>query len=304
MKRVLILHTLPPQTAPPGRDRDEFDLSGSAQKIAGILPDAAVAGIRGDVREVLEVLTTHRPDVVFNLCEAPVGRPDREPHVAALFEWIGIPFTGSGSETLALCRRKDRANAVLTAAGVAVPHGGTFPCVVKPADEDGSAGITHESLCADAAAVERARARLAGPAIVEDFLPGREFAVTLWGRDLGEHVSVGETLFLHGLRLNTYVGKWDLESREWADSPLSYDCEIEPWLRESVVETARAAWRAVGIRGYARIDIRLDAAGTPRVLDVNPNPSIEPGVGVHRAVVEAGWSWSDFIHLQLAWARC
>jgi D-alanine-D-alanine ligase len=304
MKRILVLHTLAPEAVSPGRSADEFDLRGSASAIAEALPHAAVAGISGELGEMLETLRAHRPDIVFNLCEAPLGRTDFEPHAAAVLEWMRIPFTGSGSEALALCRRKDRTNAVLAAAGVPVPRAGVFPCVVKPADEDGSAGITHDSLCADEASAERVRARVHGPAIVEEFLPGREFAVSLWGRESADHVSIGETIFLNGLRLNTYVGKWDLESPEWADSPLVYGCEIEASLRQKLAETARAAWLATGIRGYARIDIRLDAEGAPRVLDVNPNPSIEPGVGVHRAAVEAGWSWSEFVHRQLEWARC
>ena len=178
------------------------------------MPGAAVVGVRGELREVLDAIAGHRPDVVFNLCEAPLGRPDLEPHVAALLEWSGIAFTGSRSETLALCRRKDRTSAVLAAAGVPVPRVGRFPCIIKPADEDGSAGITHDSICADAAAVQRARERLAGPVVVEEFLPGREFAVSLWGSRFGEHCSIGETLFLRGLRLNTYVGKWDSESHD------------------------------------------------------------------------------------------
>ncbi len=304
MKRVLILHTLPPARVAVGRDRDEFDVSGSAAAIAEAAPGARIVAVRGDLREILEAISGQRVDVIFNLCEAPAGRPDLEPHVAALFEWLGLPFTGSGSETLALCRRKDRTNAALAAAGIPVPRAGVFPCIVKPADEDGSAGIGHDSICADAAAVERARDRLSGPVQVEEFLPGREFAVSLWGANSGEHVSIGETLFLHGLRLNTYVGKWDTESREWADSPLVYDSEIAPQLRERLAETARAAWRVVEARGYLRVDLRLGADGAPRVLDVNPNPSIEPGVGVHRAVIEAGWTWREFVRCQLEWARC
>ena len=77
MKRVLVLHTLPPEQAPPGRERDEFDVSGSAQAIAEAraVPGAAVVGVRGELREVLDAIAGHRPDVVFNLCEAPLGRP-------------------------------------------------------------------------------------------------------------------------------------------------------------------------------------------------------------------------------------
>ena len=95
----------------------------------------------------MAILDSQHPDVVFNPCEAPLGRPDLESHVAALLEWRGVRFTGCGSETLALCRRKDRTKAVLAAAGAPVPRDGGFPCIVKPADQDGSAGIDARRPC-------------------------------------------------------------------------------------------------------------------------------------------------------------
>lgn len=302
MKKVLILYTLPPDTAPAGRETFEFDCEEAARGVAEVLPDAPVLGIRGEAREVLDALAAHRPDVVFNLCEAPRGRADLEPHIASLLEWMAIPFTGCGSEALSLCRRKDRTRAVLAAAGVAVPREGVFPCIVKPAEEDGSAWITRDSICDNAAAVERARALVPSVVTVEEFLPGREFAVTLWGKKSGDHTAIGETLFRHGLRLNTYAAKWEPESAEFAASPLAYDSEIAPLLRESLLAAARGAWCAVGARGYLRVDVRLDAAGTPRVIDVNPNAALGIGIGVYRSVVESGWRWRDFVEKQIAWA--
>src|SRR5262249_22973021 len=158
------------------------------------------------------------------------GRPDLEPHVAALLEWHGVRFTGSGSETLALCRRKDRTKAVLAAAGVPVPRERVFPCIVKPADEDGSTGIDEDSICLDAAALAKSRARLAGLALVEEFLPGKEFVISLWGDSELERHSIGEVFFEHGLRIFTYAAKWDLDSPDYRNSLLHYDTEIAPSL--------------------------------------------------------------------------
>lgn len=300
--RVLVLHTLPPERASAGRSRDEFDLSEAAAAVAAALPEARVAGVRGEAREILALLEKERPDVLFNACEAPLGRPDLEAHVAALLEWSGVRFTGCGSETLSLCRRKDRVGAVLSAAGVSVPREGVFPCIVKPADEDGSAGISAQSVCRDAGEVARARALWDGPVVVQEFLPGREFAVSLWGARGPEHESFGEFCFRGGLTLNTYASKWDIDSADFANSPLSYAADIAAPLRAAVLEQARGAWRAVEARGYLRVDVRLDALGQPRVLDVNPNPELAPGVGIHRAVTEAGWTWERFVRQQVAWA--
>jgi D-alanine-D-alanine ligase len=301
--KVLLMHTAPPATVHSARQTFECDLSAAALEIAALIPAITVVCVKGELREIINLLDAHDPDVVYNLCEAPLGRPDLEAHVASLLEWAGVRFTGCGSETLALCRRKDRTAGVLAAAGVQVPRLGGFPCIVKPADEDGSAFIDHESICEDEAAVPRARARVPGPVVIEEFLPGREFVVSLWGQVEPEHLSVGETKFKNGLRLNTYQSKWDTESPDSANSPLSYNLEIDQNLYDEVIEAARGAWRAVGARGYLRVDVRLDSGGAPRVLDVNPNPETGPEVGIHRAVLEAGWTWKQFVEAQLAWAR-
>ncbi len=283
--KLLVLHTLPPKQAAPGHTTDEFDLHGAAQAIGEAIPDAVVAGIRGEVAEVIAHLDRHQPEVVFNLCEAPLGRPDLEAHVASLLEWTGVRFTGCRSETLALCRRKDLVGAILHHAGVPVPAAidparPLFPCIVKPAGEDGSAGLDHDSVCDSRDALARTLERMQGPVVVQEFLPGREFAVSLWGASRPDHVSVGETIFQSDLKLVTYAAKWHVESADFADSPLFYNSTIAPELRQAIVTAARGAWQAVGARQLLlRVDIRLDSAGCPRVLDVNPNPEMSPGVG-------------------------
>ena len=300
--KVLVLHTLPPKSAAPGRVTGEFDLNAAAQGVAQALPDAASAGIRGEASEIIAQLAAHRPEVVFNVCEAPLGRPDLEAHVAALLEWTGVRFTGSRSETLALCRRKDRVNAILAAVGIPVPRIGVFPCIVKPADEDGSAGIHCGSICDNDEELGAVLRTSSGRVVVEEFLPGREFAVSLWGKEHPDFVSIGETVFRNGLRLNTYAAKWVTESADFANSPLFYDTEIAPPLRERVVASAQAAWRVVEACGYLRVDIRLDAEGRAKVLDVNPNPELGQGVGICRAAAEAGWTWERFVRQQVEWA--
>ena len=300
---VLVLYTVfPDSVVAVGRVAGEFALTEAAQCVAAALPGVAAVGVRGELDEVLDAIRKHQPDVVFNACEAPLGRPDRETHVAALLEWMGVRFTGSGSETLALCRRKDWVKPLLAAAGIAVPRDGGFPCIVKPADEDGSYGIWTGSICENAAEVERARGYLQGPVLVEEFLPGREFVVSLWGAGTPDHVSIGETVFQGGMRLITYAGKWRVESVDFRDTPLIYHHEIEPGLRDAIVAPARGAWRVVGARGYLRGDVRLDADERPHVLDVNPNSELTPGVGMHRAVMEAGWNWPDFVRKLVEWA--
>jgi len=169
--------------------------------------------------------------------------------------------------------------------------------------DDGSVGLYADSICANEESLAQARSRLSEPIIVEEFLPGREFAVSLWGKEEPDYFSIGETRFENGLRLNTYSAKWEIDSEDFANSPMFYDLELATELRNEVVVAARGAWRAVEARGYIRVDVRLDADGNPRVLDVNPNPELSTGVGIHRAVREAGWSWERFVKQQIEWAR-
>jgi D-alanine-D-alanine ligase len=274
----------------------------AAANVASALDEAVVIGVHGWPSEILQALALERADVVFNLCEAPCGLPAWEAHAAALFEWQQIPFTGCDSQTLALCRRKDWVRAVLAAHDVPIPGTNVFPAIVKPADEDGSAGISEASICADPAAVQEASRRWPGPVIVEEFLPGREFAVSLWGAEEPECVSIGETVFHNGLRLNTYAAKWDVDSADFANSPLDYRTALDDLLRAGVSGAATRAWRAIGARGYLRVDIRCGIDHVPRVLDVNPNPELGPDVGICRAVQEAGWSWRTFVRRQVDWA--
>lgn len=307
---ALVLYALPPVAPGASRDVAEFDVSEAATAVAEALGVDAVA-IRGDAEEALALLRSRRPSVVFNLVEAPQGRPDREAHWVALLEWMGIPFTGAGSETIALCRRKDRARAVLAAAGVPVPASGAdagFPCFVKPAGEDGSTGIFADSVCADAAARDRAVARLdalgLGPAHVEAYLPGRELLVALWtGAEGARHASVGEIRFAPGQRVVTYAAKWDPASPDWDGTPSHYPADVDDTLRDALLAAAWGAWEAVGAFGYLRVDFRLDAEGKPRVVDVNPNPDLAPDAGLARAVRAAGWTWAEFLRLQVALAE-
>jgi D-alanine-D-alanine ligase len=293
---------LPPETVDQGRSRSEFDLSEAARGVAEVIPDALLAGVQGEPDEILSAVSRYQPDVVFNVCEAPLGRADREAHVAALLEWRGIRFTGSGSETLALCRRKDHVKGVLEAAGVPVPRRNGFPCIVKPAGEDASVGIHAHSVCDDAEALAIARALIDGQVVVEEFLEGREFAVSLWGASTPEFHSIGELKFKGGLRLVTYAAKWDPQSDEYGNSPIVYNENIESTLRAAILASACGAWKAVGARSYIRVDVRLNAAGVPCVLDVNPNPDLSPGAGIRLGVSSAGWKWRDFVWKVIEWA--
>lgn len=280
--RVVVIYS--PAVA--GARAAETDLSEAVAALLAALPGARAVAIERPE----QLLALGEVDVVFNACEAPGGRPELEAAVPALLAWRGVACTGAGVETLTLCRRKDLARAVLSAAGVPVPPSEGLPCVVKPADEDGSYGLDGASLCFTEAERDAAMARLSHP-LVERFLPGRELPVALWGTQ----ALAGEVRFRGQTRLITYAAKWDPDSVDWHDTPVVYPSPAPAELVEAAVDVARRAWAAVGGSGYGRVDVRFDEQDRPYVIDVNPNPDISPDGGLAKAVAAAGWTWADFV---------
>lgn len=248
--------------------------------------------------------------VVVNVAESVGGDPGLEPAVAWLLEWSGVAFTGASGAALAMALDKPVAKAVLAAAGVAVPHGGVlvtgeeplpalrYPAIVKPARHDASHGIDESSVVADAEAA-RARARVvitryAQSAVVEEFIGGREFAVGLLAGDV---LPIREVAFHHPHRIVTYEAKRVPASTAFAATPVRQADDLDAWLSERLASTARRAWAALGLRGYARVDIRLDPNGEPVVLDVNPNPDLSPDAGLAAAAAHAGIRYSELVRL-------
>ncbi len=243
-------------------------------------------------------------DLVFNLVEGLGGRAEDEPRVTALIELARKPVTGASSETLALCRRKDRVNALLGAAGLPIPEwtlvppGGDpedrvpFPAIVKPAGEDGSVGIDEHSVVDDAIELRAALDRCAGDALVQRFVGGRELNVGIVG---GSVLPVAEIAFSGAQRLVSYAAKWepgsgaDLGTRSLCPAPL------DGAVAEHARELALRAWRAVGGRGYGRVDLRTDEEGRLQVLEVNPNPDLAPEAGLARMAAAAGWTFEGLV---------
>jgi D-alanine-D-alanine ligase len=249
---------------------------------------------------------------VFNLMEAPPGRPAVLLDAAAALELMGVPFTGSGPGVLWLTTDKLATRAILAAEGLPVAPGGRLdpeapalldrvpgPWILKPACEDASLGLEGDPVCrTTAAAVVRARhlqARFPGQAVVaETFLPGRELNVSLLARDGAvEALPIAEIVyedFPPGMsRVLGYDAKWREDSYAYIHTVRRYpEAAADGVLLERLRALALAVWRLFGLRGYARVDLRLDGAGEPRILEVNANPCLAADAGFMAAAAEAG----------------
>jgi D-alanine-D-alanine ligase len=249
--------------------------------------------------------------IVFNWCESLPGVPYSEALVVRILDELGYAYTGSPADVLELSWDKPGVKTLLRESGVPTPdwriceHADAdgwqvFPAIVKPAHEHCSLGVTPEAVVLNP---DELRARIAyvletfhQPALVEDFVDGREFHVTLWGNGRVTMLPPAEMDFaafadVHD-RLCTYDSKFLPGSRHYEGIGLKLPAPLDKAEAESLSQTALAAYRTVRCRDYARMDIRL-RNGIFYVLDVNTNADISPDTSTVCAAKEAGYSYGD-----------
>jgi D-alanine-D-alanine ligase len=266
--------------------------------------DAVCAALstRHDVTPVVadencfEALRTLKPDLVFNIAEGLYGR-GREGQIPSICDMLQIPYTGSDALTLNLCLHKSRAKEVLAHHGVPTPAfftvdpgaptptAGSYPMIVKPLYEGSSKGIINDCLVhnqdALASQVTRVHAEYRQPALVEQYLAGREFTVALLGNDETLRALPPVEICFDSLPDNvnpiySYEAKWIWDT---PDQPLEiFRCppDMDEAGIAEVQQVALDAFRVLGCRDWTRVDVRCDEAGTPHIIELNPLPGILP----------------------------
>ncbi len=247
--------------------------------------------------DAFEKLRHERPEIVFNMSEGLDG-VSREAQIPALLELLKIPYTGSDPLTLAICLDKSRAKEILSYYNIATPRfaimgpgghrsaaGLRLPCLVKPLHEGSSKGIFNSSIVHDEEGLNReVRSildRYRQPALVEEYLPGREFTVALLGNgDSARILPIVEIKFGSlppGVNpIYSYEAKWIWDR---SDKPLDiFSCpaDLNPALQSAVEDLCLRAYQVLRCRDWCRIDVRLDGAGMPQILELNPLPGILP----------------------------
>lgn len=229
-------------------------------------------------------------DLVFNMAEGLHGR-NRESAVPAMLELLSIPYTGSDPATMALTLDKSLAKRVVAQHGVPtpaflvmrtgnekVPPGLTFPAICKPVAEGSSKGVVGASVVRDEAELRALARDLVGKykqgALVETFLPGREFTVGLLGEKRPRVLPPMEIVFTRPTEHPVY----SFEHKLAFTDEVKYVCpaEVDARLLREIEEVARDAFIALGCRDVARIDVRCDAKGKVNFIECNPLPGLTP----------------------------
>jgi D-alanine-D-alanine ligase len=269
-------------------------------------------------KETLKILET---DLVFNLFEGFDGSPETEAAITNFLAELGLTYTGCTGTALLFGLDKINTKAHLAAMGAETPRYQllapetvsrfhlNYPCIVKPYADDGSNGISEESVVYDMPALERQVTYISQlfnkRVLVEEFVDGREFNVTVLGTNPPQALPVSEIVYSlppDMPRILTFSAKWDPESIYFKGTKAVCPAQIETRLHERIAQTAVLAFRLLGSCGYARVDFRLDHEGGLKIIELNPNPDISPDAGAALQARAAGWNYQQFVNqiVQLA----
>ena len=290
-----------------------------ARTMHGLGHTVRVLPVTQDFTAFQHRLLEMKPDVVFNQYDDVVHGALYEMRVAALVRILGFPLTGSPALGLALTRYKHMSASLLAGLGIAIPPSTAllekigdvdrrqwpFPLIVQPSQEHAGIGLERDSIVNTRKALrDKVRHILATykqPALVQAFLPGREFNVGIVGGRKPRVLPLAEVDYSRlpaGIpQMMSYAAKWEEQTVEYKNTSIVCPARVEPALAQQIGEAALRAFRAVGGWGYGRVDMRLDEEGVPCVLEVNCNPLLDRGVGIARSAQRAGISFPELLQL-------
>jgi D-alanine-D-alanine ligase len=229
---------------------------------------------------------------------------------------MGIPYTGASAMSLANCQNKILAKRLLSSSGIRIPHFFivyaksaryshklNYPLFVKPAFEDASVGIENESIVSNSKELKKridyVLKNFSYPVLVEEYIEGRELNVSVMGDKRLQVLPISEIDFstmpdyLHNIV--SYQAKWDPHHESFHKTIPICPAVIPLKIEKKAKEIAFKAFKVMGCRDYARVDIRLSKDNTLYVLEVNPNPDITDGAGFMRSAERGGMTYSQVL---------
>ncbi len=285
-----------------------------AQKLNKLGFETYTLNIKDNINKLLESLKSKKPDVIFNFVEIFRENSLLEMNIVGIYELLGIPYTGAPAMALANCQNKVMAKRLLGSNGIRIPsyfitkkklsrynHSLKYPLLVKPSLEDASVGIENDSIVNSAKELkERIHYVIKyfdQPVLVEEFIEGRELNVAVIGDKRLRVLPISEIDFSmmpdHLYNIVSYQAKWDPHHESYHKTIPKCPAKLPKKIDERAKEIALKAFKVMGCRDYARVDIRLSKEKKLYVLEVNPNPDLTDGAGFMRSAGAAGLSYAQ-----------
>jgi len=300
----------------PGALEDELDVLDQVAHIEQHMTEMGIdvyrKGITENFMTEIASLAAEKPDFVFNLVESIKNKGELNYFIPALLNMYRIPYSGNSLESIFFTTSKTIASRMMKSAGINNPAcykpsemhllkpGHRY--IVKPIWEDGSLGITADSVFDCVPGFEE---KLTGMDdahwFIEDFIDGREYNMSvLAGKDGPEVLPPAEIVFRdYGdtrPRIVDFKAKWEMDTFEYENTVREFPGSGLPAeFTGRLKETARACWHLFGLKGYARVDVRADSLGNIFVIEINANPCISPDGGYVAATRQAGYAFTTVL---------
>ena len=262
----------------------------------------------------LVALARSRHDLVFNLTESYAGDDTKDMNIAAYLDLLDLPYTGAGPHGLYLAQNKTLAKKIFHFHDIRTPffavsykglsehaHDIAFPLIVKPQSEDGSIGI---DVGAVVTSVQELLERIHyihehfdSPALIEEYIEGREIYAAVLGNEKPEALPLVE-LDLSNLpegtpRIAGTEVKWEKDTEAYRKTRSRVAEDLDDETAENLRQTAVAAYQALQLRDYGRIDMRLTSEGKIYVIEANPNPWLSSGAEFAMAARKSGRTYTE-----------
>lgn len=276
-----------------------------------------------DIISFINFIENIKPDIVFNLLESFHMNRHFESHLTSIFELLKVPYTGCSPTAITLCKNKFFTKRILTPhhikypRSVVFPRGQVnrnlkklrFPLMVKPLMQESSDGIAQKSFVENnKACIERVKMihnHFKVDAIAEEYIEGREIYSSVIGNSRLKALPLREMIFknfpLGKPRFATFKAKWDKDFRKKWGITNTFAGPIDEAIEKKIVRISKAAFRALGLSGYGRLDLRLTQDNEVYLIEVNPNPNLSNDDEIAYAAQRAGISYVKLIDKILKW---
>lgn len=326
MKRLRVLVLMHPDLMPPdslkGHSPEEINRWKTEYNVVTTLRgnghEVKALGVQYELKPIRDEIESWKPHVVFNLLEQFHGEPTYDQNVASYLELLRVPYTGCNPRGLMLARGKDLSKQLMSYHRIPVPDFAVFPLnrkvrrparlalplIVKSVSEDASWGIARASVVdTDEKLTERVHfihERIGTPAIAEQFIDGREIYVGVLGNDRLRVLPIWELEFGSipegAYRIATERVKHDTRYQDKVGIEHGPARDLSSEVRERITNLVKRVYRTLDLDGYARIDFRLAADGTPYCIEANPNPEIAEIEEFAQAAKHDGMPYADLLN--------